>query len=226
MTTSHGTPRDDLLQEARAIVGRVTAQASLPTPVVALAPRVGKPSASRANAEYKAIRGVPTITITETAMRELPSDPLEFLLTHELGHLADEAWWKRKTHQFLAGMGFAALLAIGGVVVGRITENSGVGYAPGLAIFAISLIVAGALCLTYLANSRTHELRADLFAARQHGHLSSAQALFGAWDRDAPEPTQHRRLRIPFRTHPYRATRLEAIEAELTRQDPPATRRT
>ncbi|MBG6185276.1 Zn-dependent protease with chaperone function [Arthrobacter sp. CAN_A214] len=197
MTAPHDRTADDaLLQEARAIVGRVTAQVGLPTPVVALAPSVGKPGAPRANAEYKAIRGVPTIKITESAMRELPFDVLRFLLTHELGHFANEAWWKRKTRQFMAGMGFAALLLLGGVVVGLIAESSGAGVFPGLAIAAVSLIVAIASPFTYLANSRTHELRADLFAARQHGNLSSARALFAAWDRDAPEPTQHRRLRL------------------------------
>lgn len=227
MTTPHDQPAGDaLLQEACAIVGRVAAQAGLPTPAVALALSVGKPGAPRANAEYKAILGVPTITVATSAMQELPPDPLGFLLTHELGHLADEAWWKRKTRQFLAGMAFAALLAIGGVVVGPIGENSGAGYAPGLAMFAVSLIVAGALSLTYLANSRTHELRADLFAARQHGDLSSARALFAAWDREAPEREWGRGLLLPIRTHPYRSTRLTAIEAELNRQDPPATRRT
>jgi Zn-dependent protease with chaperone function len=227
MTMPHDRPAgDNLLQEARAIVRRAAEQAGLPTPAVALAPSVGKPGAPRANAEYKAILGVPTITVATSAMQELPPDPLELLLTHELGHLADEAWWKRKTRQFLTGMGFAVLLALGGMVVGPIGENAGAGYAPGLAIFTVSLIVAGALGLTYRAKSRTNELRADRFAARQHGKLSSAQALFAAWDRDCPEPTQHRRLRLPLRTHPYRATRLTAIEAELARQKPPATRRT
>lgn len=199
MTTPHDRPvGDDLLQEALAIVRRAAEQAGLPTPAVALAPSVGKPGAPRANAEYKAILGVPTITVATAAMQELPPDPLEVLLTHELGHFADEAWWKRKTRQFLAGMGFAVLLAIGGVVVGPIGENSGAGYAPGLAIFAVSLLIAGALGLTYLANSRTSELRADRFAARHHGNLSSAHDLFKVWDREAPEREWGRGLLLPL----------------------------
>ncbi|MEG9250089.1 M48 family metalloprotease [Arthrobacter sp. Soc17.1.1.1] len=227
MTTPHDRRAgDDLLQEARAIVERAAEQAGLPTPAVTFAAPIDKPGAPRANAEYKVIRGVPMIKVTEAALRELPSDLLRFLLLHEVGHFADEAWWKRNTRQFLAGMGFAVLLALGGVVVGPIGENFGAGYAPGLAIFAVSLIVAGALGLIYLANSRTNELRADRFAGRQHGNLLSARDLFEVWDREAPERVWGRGLLLLVRSHPYRATRLEAIEAELNRQDPPATRRT
>ena len=227
MTTPRDrTLSDDLLQDARAIVGRASAQAGLPTPAVKLAPRVDKPGAPKANAEYQVIHGVPTIKITETALRELPSNALESLVTHELGHLADETWWKQKRRQYLAGLSFAALLLFAGLIAAATANTSNADMTSGWAAMASGVTVAFAAYLIFQANKRAGEVRADRFAARQHGNLSSAQALFAAWDREAPEPTHRRGLRLLFRSHPYRATRLEAIEAELNRQDPPATRRT
>lgn len=218
MTTPHNRPAiNDLLGEARVIVERVAAQAGLPSPAVELAPTVDKPGAPRANAHCQVIRGVPTIKITEVALRELPSDILESLVTHELGHLADETWWKQKRRQYLAGLSFAALLLFAGLIAAATADTSDADMTPGAVTMGCGAIVASTAYLIFRANSRTSELRADRFVARQHGNLSSSQALFAVWDREAPEPTQHRRLRLLFRSHPYQAIRLTAIEAEITR---------
>lgn len=217
---------ESLLREAREIVGRVAAQASLPTPEVALARPVDKLRSPRANARFKTLHGVPTIKVTEAALRELPYGVLEFLLTHELGHLASEEWWTQRFRRFAAGFALGALLMFGGITAGGIAQSASTNTIAAGVTTAIGAVIAAGSWLLLRANSRTDELRADAFAACQHGNLSSAHGLFEVWDRQAPEREWSRGLRLPLRGHPYRATRLEAIEAEISRQDPSATRRT
>ena len=214
-----GETDDDLLQIARNQVARISTAAGLVTPVVVLVDSIEGKGSPRANAKFTTPDGVPTITVTKAAVRKLPFDVLEVLLGHELGHHADESWWRRKRRQYLTGWGMAGLLLIGGVLAGAIADSNDASWIPGLAVAGVGGIVYFRSFFVFRRNQRVGEVRADVFAARQHTQVDSARALFAVWESERPESPQCRHLRLPFRSHPYRATRLKNFEAEHRRNE-------
>ncbi|THJ66565.1 hypothetical protein E8P82_08940 [Arthrobacter echini] len=221
---------EDLHQVARAEVARISAIAGLPVPGVIVVPALG-PGSPAANARFRTPRGVPTIKVTETAVRELPADALEFLLAHELGHYANDAWWTRRARLYGLGIGLGAIMFFGGLIMAATADISGFGPTPaaGWVTMGIGAIITVRGFFGFFAFNRAEEIRADLFSAHQQGQSAGAESLFAAWDDDKPEKHRSRlgrRLCLLGRTHPYRATRLAAIRAELATDDPQDTRRT
>jgi Zn-dependent protease with chaperone function len=211
---------DALLQLARTQVAALSVHADLPTPLVILVPSIGGPGSPWANAKFVSPRGVTTIKVTHAAMRELPPDALDFLLTHELGHYADASWWARRARVHGVMASVVGVLIFAGLVIAAVADTSGTSTLHGWIIFWTGLIVIAAVFLVRLADSRVGERRADVFAARQLGNLVGARELFAVWDRDTPEPEKGRRLTLLKRSHPYHSTRLETMQVELNRNDP------
>lgn len=209
---------EGLHRVARAHMARVSTAAGLPEPAVLLVPTLGSGSPA-ANAKFTTLRGVPTIKITEAAVRDLPSSALEFLLAHEFWHSANNSWWRRRVWLYVLGIGLGVILLLGGIIMGATAESFNTSPAAGYITSGFGAIITVRGFFGYFADSRAEEIRADLFAARHHGHPEGAESLFAAWDDDKPEAelsSAGRRWRLRVRTHPYRATRLDAIRTDLT----------
>jgi hypothetical protein len=207
---------DELQNTARIQVARISGQEGLQVPEVSIVRSVG-PGPFRADAHFATPKGVPTIEVTERAVRELSAQGLAFLLAHGLGHLADPAWYVRRTRGLVAVFSLAGVLMFGGVLAAVLAGYFNASPSGGAAAVVTGVVTFGAWLLLAGAVSRAAELRADLFALRHDPELTGAREVFDSWEADKPDPTGPMTLRrhvaLLFRTRPYRSTRLQTMQA-------------
>ena len=211
---------DELQRAARIHVSRISGEEGLQVPGVSIVRSVG-PGPSRADAYFATRKGVPTIEVTERALRELSLEGLTFLLAHELGHLADAAQFARRTRLLVAVFSLAGVLMLGGFLTAALAGYFNASSYGGFAALVIGLVTLGVWLLKACAMSREGEMRADMFALRHDPELTGAREVFDSWEVDKPEATGPmtltRRVSFLFRTRPYRSTRLRAMQAALSR---------
>ncbi len=213
---------DELQEAAHIHVARISGEEGLQVPGVTVVRSV-EPGQFRANAHFATRKGVPTIEVTERAMRELSIEGLAFLLAHELGYLADAAWCVRRTRGLVAVFSLAGVLMLGGFLAAALAGYFNASSFGGVITLVIGLVTFGAWLLMACAMSRAGEVRADLFAIRHDPELTGARESFDWWDADEPEATGPmtltRRVSYLFRTRPYRSMRLRTMQAALSRNN-------
>ncbi|WP_159620474.1 M48 family metalloprotease [Arthrobacter zhaoguopingii] len=211
---------DELQEAARIQVARISGEEGLQVPEVSIVQSV-EPGALRADAHFTTPKGVPTIEVTERAIRELSLEGRTFLLAHELGHLADAAWSARRTRVLVAVFSLAGVLMLGGFLAAVLAGYFNASSFGGVATLVIGLVTLGVWLLMACAMSREGKMRADVFALRHDPELTGARELFDSWEADKPEATGPmsltRRVSFLFRTRPYRSTRLQTMQAALSR---------
>ncbi len=213
---------DELQKAARIQVARISGEEGLQMPEVTIVRSV-EPGPFRAGAHFATPKGVPTIEVTERAMRELSLEGLTFLLAHELGHLADAAWWARRTRVLVAVFSLAGVLMFGGFLAAVLAGYFNASSLGGVVTLVIGLVTLGVWLLLVGAISRAGEVRADMFALRHDLKLTGARNVFDSWEADKPEATGPvtltRRVSFLFRTRAYRSTRLRIMQAALARNN-------
>ncbi|MBJ2122535.1 M48 family metalloprotease [Arthrobacter sp. MSA 4-2] len=207
---------DELQKAVRKHVARISGEEGLQVPEVSIVRSVG-PGPSRADAYFAMPQGVPTIEVTERALRELSVEGLTFLLAHELGHLADAAWCARRTRVLVAVFSLAGVLMLGGFLAGALAGYFNASSLGGVAALVTGVVTLGVWLLMVGAMSREGEVRADMFALRHDPELIGARTVFDSWGADKPDPsgpmTLRRRVSYLFRTRPDRSTRLRTMQA-------------
>jgi Zn-dependent protease with chaperone function len=211
---------DELQKAARSQVARISGEEGLQVPGVSIVRSVG-PGPFRADAHFATRKGVPTIEVTERAIRELSAGGLAFLLAHELGHLADAAQFARRTRVLVAVFSLAGALIFGGFLAAALAGYFHASPLGGVTALVIGVATLGVWLLMACAMSREGEMRADMFALRHDPELTGAHEVFDSWEADKPDPTGPmtltRRVSFLFRTRPYPSTRLRAMHAALSR---------
>ena len=197
--------RFELEQTVRAHVAQLSAEAGLEEPTVNVVPflKVRPPTI---NAHFRKPGEVPTITITERAVQELPHRVLRFLLAHEVGHFAH--WEFREQMQRLI-----KFVLLGGMIflLGFLLAVAGIGDSiPGFLMLGTGVVVGGGSLLVLQARSRVDEYWVDAFAARLTGDLAAAREYFAALDQN-----QQKGLLGPLSSHPSIPNRLGAVEKIL-----------
>jgi hypothetical protein len=211
---------DALQKAARIHVARISGEECLQVPGITIVRSV-EPGSFRADAHFATSKGVPTIEVTERAMRELSIEGLAFLLAHELGHLADAAWYARRTCVLVAVFSLAGVLMFGGFLAAALAGYFNASSYGGVAALVIGLVMLAVWLLMACAMSRAAEVRADMFAIRHDPELTGTREVFDSWEADKPDPTGpmtlRRRVAFLFRPRPYRSTRLRTMQAALSK---------
>jgi Zn-dependent protease with chaperone function len=211
---------DELQKAAGVHVARISGEEGLQVPEVTIVRSV-EPGHFRADARFAMRKGVPTIEVTERAMRELSLEGLAFLLAHELGHLADAAWHVRRTRVLAAVFSLAGVLMLGGFLAAALAGYFNASSFGGVAAVVIGVVTLGVWLLMACAVSREGKMRADMFALRHDPELAGAREVFDSWEAGTPEATGPmtltRRVSFLIRTRPYRSTRLRTMQAALSR---------
>lgn len=198
-----------LEQTMRTHVAQLSTETGLPEPAVDVVPFL-KGRTPRINAHFSKPEGVPTITITERAVQELPRRVLRFLLAHEFGHAANWGFRDKGPRRFVTVL----LLAAVACVLGAILWITDIGHS----IAGLLMLWAGVATLfgslwVFPAFCRVDEYRADAFAARLTGDLAAARGYFGALGQDRPKGSLG-----PWSSHPPVPDRLAAVEKILDRK--------
>lgn len=205
---------DELLQTVRDQVVIISVRTGLREPEVDLV-RLFKLRRPTINAHFWMPSGVPTITITERAVRELSHDALRFMLTHEFGHFAHwdfrQRGWRRYVGISVLG---ASILVIGFVLlIGSISSGD---FGLGQRVFGTGALIAVGGFLALRAHCRVDEYKVDDYAARQTDDLPAAREFFTALEKDRP-PSRLGRVTRMWDDHPPLRDRLEAVQRTLTR---------
>jgi heat shock protein HtpX len=214
------------MRDVHRMVTRLSQQADLPKPQVALA-STRVPNAFAAGRSQKNS----TVCVTEGLLRTLDDDELEGVLAHELAHVKNRDVMVMTVASFLSTLAFIVVRwgwLLGG---GRDRNNGGV-----LAAVAVSLVVWVVSFLLIRALSRYREFAADRGAATITGNpsalASALRTIDGRMDRVPKEDLREQAemnafFVIPIRsgfigkiaaTHPpteKRVERLHELEREL-----------
>jgi Zn-dependent protease with chaperone function len=202
--------RLELEQTVHAHVAQLSAETGLQEPAIDVVP-VLKGQKARINAQSRMPAGVPTITITERAIQELPHRVLRFLLAHEFGHFAH---WDFR-HKAPRRMFESLLLGVAIFVLGVLLATTGTGNSvPGVVMLwaGVALLLAAPVILQTCC--RADEYRVDVFAARLTGDLAAARRYFAALEQD-----QRRVLSHPWSSHPSVPDRFAAVVKVLDRNN-------